>query len=33
VLDTGFNKTFLIQAEHLNHWAGLRRSTLFRPRR
>jgi hypothetical protein len=25
VLDTGFNKTFLIQEEHLNQWAGLRR--------
>jgi hypothetical protein len=25
VLDTGFNKTFLIQEDHLNHWAGLRR--------
>ena len=25
LLDTGFNKTFLIQEEHLNQWAGLRR--------
>lgn len=26
LLDTGFNKTFLIQEEHLNQWAGLRRA-------
>ncbi len=28
VLDTGFNKAFLLREEHLNQWAGLRREHL-----
>ena len=27
-LDTGFNNTFLLQEQHLNDWAGLRREHL-----